>query len=177
MLIHHCGRGLPVPGVDATEEGESRNRVDLQVRPGSLSEDARLDVVRLIRAGCGAVDVERADLPMEALPPGPCFEMSVLLSLGNNMRSAQRMHKEVGGVHAAAIFAPNGDLVVLCEDVGRHNAVDKALGHCVMRGIALGDKLLLCSGRLSYEMVTKVVRMGLPVLASVSAPTALARKW
>ena len=175
LLIHHCGRGLPVPGVEEMEgDDSSRNRIDLRVRAEGLHEGARLDVVRLIRAGCGAVDVERADLPLSPMRPGPLFDMSVILGLGNTMRSAQRMHKEVGGVHAAALFDRAGDLVVLCEDVGRHNAVDKAVGHCLMRGIPLDDKQLLCSGRLSYEMVTKAVRMGLPVLASVSAPTALA---
>jgi FdhD protein len=64
--------------------------------------------------------------------------------------------------------------VTLCEDVGRHNALDKAIGYCLLRGIPLYDKILLSSGRLSYEMATKALRVGLPILASASAPTALA---
>ena len=67
-----------------------------------------------------------------------------------------------------------GELIILCEDVGRHNAVDKGFGYCLMRGVPLPDKMLLCSGRLSYEMVSKAIRLKLPILASVSAPTALA---
>ncbi|MBN1399771.1 MAG: formate dehydrogenase accessory sulfurtransferase FdhD [Anaerolineae bacterium] len=176
LLIHHCGSGLPVPGEEPVEgdEATSRNRVEVQVRPDALREEARLEVVRLIRAGCGAVDVDRADLPLARVAPGPVVGAEILLRLDGRMRAAQRMHQQVGGVHAAALFDRQGELVILCEDVGRHNAVDKAIGHCFLRGIALRDKLLLCSGRLSYEMVTKAVRVGLPVLASVSAPTALA---
>jgi FdhD protein len=176
LLVHHCGSGLPVPG-EALAEGDestSRNRVDVQVRPNALREEARLEVVRLIRAGCGAVDVERTELLLPPVAPGPSVATEVLIGLDGRMRAAQRMHQRVGGVHAAALFDRQGELIILCEDVGRHNAVDKAIGHCFLRGIALRDKLLLCSGRLSYEMVTKAVRVGLPVLASVSAPTALA---
>jgi FdhD protein len=139
-----------------------------------LSEEARLDVVRLIRAGCGAVDVERAELPLDRVTSQATFAPQTLLELERGMRAAQHLHREVGGVHAAALFDRQGELVILCEDVGRHNAVDKAVGHCLLRGIPLDDKALLCSGRLSYEMVTKAIRVGLPVLASVSTPTALA---
>jgi FdhD protein len=175
LMIHHCGRGLPVPGQEEdSPEGISRNQVDVRVRPEGLRPEARLEVVRLIRAGCGAVDVDRSQLPLSPLPAGPLFDPQVILGLDRTMRSAQNLHREVGGVHAAAILDRQGALVVLCEDVGRHNAVDKALGYCLLRGIPIQDKALLCSGRLSYEMVTKAIRVGLPLLASVSAPTALA---
>lgn len=176
LMIHHCGQGLPAPGEEPLADGsvESRNRVEVMVRPEALQEDARLEVVRLIRAGCGAVDVDRAELPLAPVQGGPVVDSRILLSLDKTMRAAQRLHKRVGGVHAAALYEPNGDLVVLCEDVGRHNAVDKVIGHCLFRGVSFGDKILLCSGRLSYEMVTKTIRLRIPILASVSAPTALA---
>ena len=176
QMIHHCGQGLPVPGEELDEDGSvaSRNEIQARVRPEALSEDARLDVVRLIRAGCGAVDVTRAELPLTPLAPGPQVDARIVLGLSRRMREAQQLHKAVGGVHGAALFDLEGNLVVLCEDVGRHNAVDKAIGYSVLRGIPLEDKILLCSGRLSYEMVTKVIRVRLPVLVSVSAPTALA---
>jgi FdhD protein len=150
------------------------NEVIIRVPPEALNADARLEVVRLIRAGCGAVDVDRAELPLPSVPAGPHVSWETLQGLGQVMREAQQLHREVGGVHAAALFEAGGALVVLAEDVGRHNAVDKATGHCLLRGIPLQDKLLLCSGRLSYEMVTKAIRVGLPMLLSFSAPTALA---
>lgn len=175
LTIHHCGQALPVPGQEANEEGEtSRNRVDVRVREDVLRPDARLEVVRLIRAGCGAVDLERNALSLAPVQADLWVDAAVFWCLGPALRSAQNLHTEVGGVHAAGIFTAAGDLVIACEDIGRHNAVDKALGYCLLRGIPLADKLLLSSGRLSYEMVAKVVRLGMPILASVSAPTALA---
>jgi len=64
--------------------------------------------------------------------------------------------------------------VVVTEDIGRHNAVDKATGYCLLRGIPLSDKLLVSTGRASYDMVAKGVRLGVPILASLSSPTSLA---
>jgi len=64
--------------------------------------------------------------------------------------------------------------VVVCEDIGRHNAVDKAVGYCLLRGISLRDKVLVSTGRASYDMVAKGVRLGVPILASISSPTSLA---
>jgi len=176
LTIHHCGQGLPLPGEDVGEEemASSRNRVDVRTREDVLREDARLEVVRLIRAGCGAVDLEHSELNLAPVSAPLRVDYALLWGLGPALRAAQRLHEEVGGVHAAGLFTALGQLVVACEDVGRHNAVDKALGHCLLRGIPLTDKLLLCSGRLSYEMVTKVIRLGMPILASISAPTALA---
>jgi FdhD protein len=134
-----------------------------------------MEVVRLIRAGCGAVDVDRAELPLDPIPQDQVrVAREALLSLPTTMRDCQTLRQDVGGVHAAALFDADGQLVVLCEDVGRHNAVDKAVGHCLLHDVPLADKVLLCSGRLSYEMVTKAIRARLPIVASVSAPTALA---
>ena len=176
LMIHHCGQGLPAPGEVPNEDGSlmSRNQIEVRVTPGAVDEGARLEVVRLIRAGCGAVDVDRAELPLPTLADGPEAQSDVLLGMSRAMRDGQRVRQAVGGVHAAALFDVSGAVVAICEDVGRHNAVDKAIGHCLLRGIDLCDKILLCSGRLSYEMVTKTIRAGLPIICSVSAPTALA---
>lgn len=99
---------------------------------------------------------------------------TVLLGLDRAMRERQDIHRSVGGTHAAVIFDASGKAITLAEDIGRHNAIDKAVGYCLLRGIALYDKILLTSGRASYEMATKAVRVGIPVIASVSAPTSLA---
>lgn len=158
-----------------TEENDlPRNEIALRVRADGLNREARLDVIRLIRAGCGAVDVDGSELPLAPLAAGPLVSEHTVFGMGPAMNEAQVLHRQVGGIHAAALFDAHGHLVVLCEDVGRHNAVDKAIGHCLLNGVALTDKLLLCSGRLSYEMVTKAIRVGLPIVASVSTPTALA---
>lgn len=175
-VLRHCGQGLPEPGEATSDDGavESRNRVEVHLRPGALDEQARLDVVRLIRAGCGAVDVERAELPLEPLPADTIsVEIKTLLAMPRSMRENQSLRREFGGVHAAALFDERGELLVLAEDVGRHNAVDKVIGSCLLRDIPLSDKILLCSGRLSYEMVTKAIRARIPVVASMSAATTL----
>ncbi|MHB1296386.1 MAG: formate dehydrogenase accessory sulfurtransferase FdhD [Anaerolineae bacterium] len=174
LTVQHCGQAPSAESSETGATGESRNRVEVLARPEALDPDARLDVVRLIRAGCGAVDVDRSELPLSPVASALRIDAEVLLGLERSMRSAQKLHEHAGGVHAAALFHADGTLTVLCEDVGRHNAVDKAIGWCLLRDVPLHDKVLLCSGRLSYEMVTKVVRVGIPVLASVSAPTQLA---
>jgi len=175
LTIHHCGQGLPSPLEDPSDGApESRHRVDLWVRPEALREGARLEVVRLIRAGCGAVGVDDAALSLPIVQSGLQVSSKVLLGLDKAMRAGQRLHQEVGGVHAAALFEASGELVALAEDIGRHNAVDKVVGYCLLRDIPLANKLLLSSGRLSYEMAAKAIRLGIPILASVSAPTALA---
>jgi FdhD protein len=94
--------------------------------------------------------------------------------MGRAMRDLQVVHREIGGVHAAAVYSPTGRAIVLAEDIGRHNAMDKAIGHCLLRGLSMHDKTLITSGRASYEMVTKAVRAGIPIVASASAPTSLA---
>jgi len=172
FTIHHCGRGAPGPSDD--QSAESRNSVEVLVRPEALHLDDRDEAVRLIRAGCGAADVASTELALPAVEAGLAVGLEVLGGLGQVMQGGQRLRKEVGGVHAAAIFGPRGDLVCVAEDIGRHNAADKAIGYCLLRDIPFRDKILLSSGRLSYEMVSKAVRAGIPILASMSAPTSLA---
>jgi FdhD protein len=173
LLIQHCGLGHPSPDGSEGELG-SRNRVEVQVTDEAFIPPDRPDVVRLIRSGCGAAEVGALSdtLPMvnhELEVPAP-----LLMGLGRAMRDLQRVHRQVGGTHAAALFGASRSAEVVAEDIGRHNAVDKAIGHCLLWGVPLHDKILLTSGRASYEMVTKAIRVGIPIAASISAPTSLA---
>jgi FdhD protein len=173
LLIHHCGSGLPAPG-EGEADLESRNRVTLRVVETGFTPPDRPDVVRLIRSGCGAAEVSALADALPVVTEALRVPAGTLLSLGRKMRELQNVHREIGGTHAAVLFDRRGEAVVLAEDIGRHNAIDKAVGHCLLRGIPLRDKVLLTSGRASYEMAVKAIRTGIPIVASVSSPTSLA---
>ena len=103
------------------------------------------------------------------------FDPEMLCKLPPRLRAAQDVFGRTGGLHAAALFRPTSELLVLREDIGRHNAVDKAIGWALLAGrLPLSDHVLLVSGRGGFEIVQKSIAAGIPVLASVSAPSSLA---
>jgi len=98
-----------------------------------------------------------------------------LCDLPDRLRPAQAVFRKTGGLHAAALFGPDGELVSVKEDIGRHNAVDKIVGQAVLkRRLPLADHILLVSGRGGFEIVQKALAAEVPVVASVSAPSSLA---
>jgi FdhD protein len=103
------------------------------------------------------------------------FDPEVLCKLPPRLRTAQDVFGRTGGLHAAALFSPTGELLVLREDIGRHNAVDKVIGWALLgEHLPLSDHVLLVSGRGGFEIVQKSITAGIPLLASVSAPSSLA---
>ena len=103
------------------------------------------------------------------------FSKEVLTSLPGKLRAAQKTFDETGGLHAAAAFSPDGELLVIHEDVGRHNAVDKVVGTLLSSNLLPANDLgLLVSGRASFELMQKALMAGMPILAAVSAPSSLA---
>jgi FdhD protein len=109
------------------------------------------------------------------LGKGPVVDAAVLCTLPDRLRAAQGLFAATGGLHAAALFTQEGELVALREDVGRHNAMDKLVGWAFLEGrLPLRDHVVMVSGRASYELVQKAVVAGIPVFCAVSAPSSLA---
>jgi FdhD protein len=124
---------------------------------------------------CGKASIDEVALRCAPLAHGPVVARSVILALPAQLRAAQRAFDETGGLHAAALFAPNGELIALREDVGRHNALDKVIGSQVLAGaLPLRDRIVMVSGRVSFEIVQKAAVAGIPIIAAVSAPSDLA---
>ncbi len=110
-------------------------------------------------------------------PPSPNFRLDpdVLVRLPEALRESQAVFGRTGGLHAAGLFDADGKLLVLREDIGRHNAVDKAIGWALLEDrIPLADAVMLVSGRGGFEIVQKAIAAGIPIVASVSAPSSLA---
>jgi FdhD protein len=125
---------------------------------------------------CGKASIDSIRSRLLAVPnPDFRLDAEILVLLPDALRSSQDVFQRTGGLHAAALFDPRGKLFVLREDIGRHNAVDKVIGWALLEGhVPLSDSVLLVSGRGGFEIVQKAIIAGVPVVASVSAPSSLA---
>ncbi|ALE91350.1 formate dehydrogenase family accessory protein FdhD [Arthrobacter alpinus] len=127
--------------------------------------------------GTASIDAVRksSHFTRSAAVDEPFVSAAVLAALPDTLREQQKLFDKTGGVHAAGLFAPDGELLSLREDVGRHNAVDKVVGAAFRdRQLPLGKTILQVSGRASFELVQKAAMAGVPMLAAVSAPSSLA---
>jgi FdhD protein len=148
-----------------------------------LARDVFVDFQQLTRhvfasSSCGLCGKATIQSIQGRFPPvrsDMVVDARLLTSLPGTMRAAQATFDRTGGLHAAALFDPSGRMIVLREDVGRHNAVDKALGYCLLNGqFPLDECILVVSGRSSFEIMQKALAARIPVVAAVSAPSSLA---
>lgn len=124
---------------------------------------------------CGKASIEQIERVAPAISPGPVVTASVLASLPAKLRAAQPNFELTGGLHAVGLFTHDGELIVAREDVGRHNAMDKAIGRLVLDGaVPARTTVALVSGRASFELVQKAAMAAIPVMCAVSAPSSLA---
>ena len=138
---------------------------------------ARLGTVSSSCGWCGSEQLDAMCDRLEPLPPNDPFDLDVLASLPQRMSTTQGLFAATGAVHAAAAFDRSGEVLVIREDVGRHNAVDKVVGSMLLGGtgaLPATELGLFVSGRASIEMVQKAWAAGFSTLVAVSAPTALA---
>jgi FdhD protein len=163
--IHNCGQGNVV-------------RVDLQ--PGVPIDLARLERHFYTTSSCGvcgktSLEAVRSCTTTRCLPGQPVVDVNVLHHLPEILRAEQAVFDRTGGLHASALFDSEGQLLAVREDVGRHNALDKLIGHQFLKGrTPLAHCLLLVSGRVSFELVQKAAMAGIPILAAIGAPSSLA---
>jgi FdhD protein len=124
---------------------------------------------------CGKASLDQVAVRCDPLDAGPLVTPATLVGLPAALRSAQALFEATGGIHAAGLFDAVGRLLLLREDVGRHNALDKLVGAAALAGeLPLRDRVLLVSGRVSFEIVQKAAVAGIPIVAAISAPTDLA---
>jgi FdhD protein len=124
---------------------------------------------------CGKASLDQVEVSCAPIPAGPVVPAALLHELPGELRRGQRIFLETGGLHASGLFDPDGNLLAAREDVGRHNAVDKVIGSELLEGrLPLSDRILLASGRVSFEIVQKAAMAGIPILCAVSAPSSLA---
>lgn len=124
---------------------------------------------------CGKASIEAVHRHFPPVASDVTVSLEMLVGLPARMRAAQQAFDQTGGLHAAAIFDKNGNLRVLREDVGRHNAVDKVLGYGLLAGqLPFDDGVLLVSGRASFEIVQKALAARIPMVCAISAPSSLA---
>ena len=124
---------------------------------------------------CGKATLDQVAVRCPPVAPGPLVGRSVLIGLPDALRNGQTVFNRTGGLHAAGLFDGDGRLIALREDVGRHNAVDKLVGRALLDGhLPLDGRVLLVSGRTSFEILQKAAVAGLPIVCAVSAPSSLA---
>jgi FdhD protein len=125
---------------------------------------------------CGKASLEQLELRgCPVVGPGPEVSAQTIYSLPGKLREAQGLFEATGGLHAAALFDAEGDLLALREDVGRHNATDKLVGWALLEGrLPLSQNVVMVSGRSSFEILQKCLAAGVPIVCAVSAPSSLA---
>ncbi len=150
-----------------------RTVIDVKTTDGKSPDLSRMGK-RVMSSGCGRGFTFSSQKQREKVTPlagGPVFLATIFLKLMEAMEKEGDIFSRTGGTHSAALGDERGTLLFACEDIGRHNAVDKVVGWALLKDIALADKILLCSGRISSEMVTKALINRVPVIVSRSAPT------
>jgi FdhD protein len=161
--------------------GNDGNTVRVLLREGMTVDTQRLERNFYTTSSCGlcgkaSIEAAMRSVALTRVPEGTLqIDPEVLLALPGRMRQAQATFDATGGLHASAIFNAQGELRLLREDVGRHNALDKVIGSSLLTGsLPLHDCVLILSGRASFELLQKAMAAQIPVVAAIGAPSTLA---
>ncbi|ADG98330.1 formate dehydrogenase family accessory protein FdhD [Segniliparus rotundus DSM 44985] len=167
-------------GTDPETGLQTYNVVDVALREAARARATGLGRSFTVSSACGVCGKTSLDQVVSASAyqlrdDTSSFSSAMLAAAPDTLRSAQRVFQATGGLHAAAVMEPDGAVLAVREDVGRHNAVDKVIGHFLREDkLPLAGHALIVSGRASFELVQKAVLAGIPLLAAVSAPSSLA---
>jgi FdhD protein len=170
--ISHCSDA-------ALDQDKRHNIVQVDLRHGVLPDLAALERHFYTTSACGVCGKASLEsLKIRGCPvitPGPVMDPALLRALPEKLRAGQGIFAATGGLHAAALFDAEGNLLALREDVGRHNALDKLVGWALMEGrLPLSGHIVMVSGRSSFEILQKSLMAGAPMVCAVSAPSSLA---
>lgn len=179
-----------IPSIEAVEsvqrldpgfrKSQRDNIIQINLKPGFRPDMDLLSRHFYTTSSCGvcgktSIDLVQSLVETRIQPARISCEASILATLPEKLREAQMEFSSTGAIHAAALFSTEGKLVTLREDVGRHNALDKLIGHCLRHGqLPAEEKLLLLSGRASFELLQKASMAGIQIVAAVGAPSSLA---
>lgn len=186
-IITSMSEVLRVVPCENVKEEERGNVIRAELHPDVELDPGKWQRNFYTSSSCGvcgktSIDAVRTQCARPITPFGP-IDPKVITALPDRMREAQTVFKHTGGIHAAALFDRDGKLLILREDVGRHNAVDKVIGALLGDPSAVGsisrqppnaDRVLLVSGRAGFELVQKCIMAGIPLMAAVGAPSSLA---
>jgi FdhD protein len=161
--------------LDAGDEQEynvvtvaTRANVDLEPHRRAFAANASCGL-------CGKATLDQVAQTCPTVTATTTIRWDCLQQLPDALRAAQAVFETTGGLHAAGVFAPDGQAMIVREDIGRHNAVDKVIGRALLDGmLPLSEYVMVVSGRVSFEIVQKAAVAGIPILAAVSAPSSLA---
>jgi FdhD protein len=177
-IINAAGDAVRVVHCEDVKDEERGNVVRVELQPGLDPDPSRWQRNFYTSSSCGvcgksSIEAVHAQCS-KAIQPWGAVDPAFITSLPDRMRAGQSVFRHTGGIHAAALFNREGRLLLLREDVGRHNAVDKVIGAALNSGVAVHDCAMLVSGRAGFELVQKCAVASVPLMAAVGAPSSLA---
>jgi FdhD protein len=177
-ILSDAAQVVRVAHCEDVKDEERGNVVRVELQPGLELDSARWQRNFYTTSSCGvcgksSIEAVHAQCNKSIRPWGE-VDPGFITMLPDRMRAAQTVFKHTGGIHAAALFDREGKLLLLREDVGRHNAVDKVIGAALLGGVSVHACAMLVSGRAGFELVQKCAVAGIPLMAAVGAPSSLA---
>lgn len=167
--------------IDIVPSKERSDLIGIKVEDPSQASIRRNMIVASSCGLCGVRTIERTLSDTKQVGMNLRIEADMLTNITDRLFDLQKIYPTTGGAHAAGVFTPQGNIIAFAEDIGRHNALDKVIGKCLIGGHPLKGFGIVLSSRASFEMISKAARSGVEIVAAASAPSSLAihaaQKW